>query len=373
MEISRDELYRRVWETPMVVLAKEFDISDVGLSKACRGSEIPVPPRGYWMKLQHGKKVVKPPLPVSKISKVVLEPSEHRPKVSEVRRALQLPGAPRVKVELSSNGSRLCQLAQATKTRLLGLKSSGELVLASGPEYFSCRVSRSSVDQACLILDAIERAAPHFEGELKPGKDSLEFFHQNQSVVFRLTEQYTTAEVRLPGKRYETWERPDIVYSFSGKFTLEILSYFGGRKKWADGKRQRLADLLNDFMLGLVEAALAIRQQKIESEERQRRWREEAERRAERERRERDLLDFRSKLLQEIAARQERDTLRKYLIELRLELSTFIGPLPESALQWLATADAVASTQDPLFARLRRLTSGLPSGYYSSSFGKPVA
>jgi hypothetical protein len=31
MEILREELYRRVWERPVAVLAKEYEISDVDL------------------------------------------------------------------------------------------------------------------------------------------------------------------------------------------------------------------------------------------------------------------------------------------------------------------------------------------------------
>ena len=78
MKISREELYRRVWELPVVTLAKEFDISDVGLSKACRANDIPLPPRGYWMKLQHGKTVTKPALPPSSVTAVVIDAPRHR-------------------------------------------------------------------------------------------------------------------------------------------------------------------------------------------------------------------------------------------------------------------------------------------------------
>jgi len=56
--ISRKELYRRVWSTPVSILAAEFGLSDRGLARLCERYEIPVPPRGYWAKLAAGKKVV---------------------------------------------------------------------------------------------------------------------------------------------------------------------------------------------------------------------------------------------------------------------------------------------------------------------------
>ena len=43
MQISRRDLYNRVWSTPMSKLARELDISDVGLAKACRRHNIPRP------------------------------------------------------------------------------------------------------------------------------------------------------------------------------------------------------------------------------------------------------------------------------------------------------------------------------------------
>jgi hypothetical protein len=61
---TRKELYDLVWSEPMRDLAKRFEISDVGLAKACRNADIPVPPRGHWNKHQAGHRVVKTDLPL---------------------------------------------------------------------------------------------------------------------------------------------------------------------------------------------------------------------------------------------------------------------------------------------------------------------
>ena len=63
IELRRSELYQRVWETPMVKLAPELGLSDVGLAKLCRRWDIPVPERGYWAKRQAGKPVSPQALP----------------------------------------------------------------------------------------------------------------------------------------------------------------------------------------------------------------------------------------------------------------------------------------------------------------------
>jgi hypothetical protein len=61
--IGRKELYERVWQTPMVRLAKEYGISDQGLAKICNRHAIPLPPRGHWVRKETGKTVVQVPLP----------------------------------------------------------------------------------------------------------------------------------------------------------------------------------------------------------------------------------------------------------------------------------------------------------------------
>jgi hypothetical protein len=54
--LTRQELYDRVWTEPVDTLAKQFGISNVGLGKACRRHNIPVPPRGYWARKAAGLK-----------------------------------------------------------------------------------------------------------------------------------------------------------------------------------------------------------------------------------------------------------------------------------------------------------------------------
>lgn len=62
-QFTRQELYELVWATPLVKLAKEFGLSDVGLRKTCVRYQVPTPALGYWAKLNFGKPVKKTPLP----------------------------------------------------------------------------------------------------------------------------------------------------------------------------------------------------------------------------------------------------------------------------------------------------------------------
>jgi hypothetical protein len=53
--LTREELYRRVWEKPMVRLAEQYGISGNGLAKICDRLSIPYPPRGFWARMTVGK------------------------------------------------------------------------------------------------------------------------------------------------------------------------------------------------------------------------------------------------------------------------------------------------------------------------------
>lgn len=61
---TRQQLYELVWAGPITTLAKSLVVSDVGLAKACRRGDIPLPPRGYWAKLNAGQRVSRSPLPL---------------------------------------------------------------------------------------------------------------------------------------------------------------------------------------------------------------------------------------------------------------------------------------------------------------------
>ena len=69
--ITRVELYDLVWVTPLVHLAKKYQISDSGLRKICKRLDIPLPNSGYWSKLKFNKPVKK--IPLSKNSDVKQE------------------------------------------------------------------------------------------------------------------------------------------------------------------------------------------------------------------------------------------------------------------------------------------------------------
>jgi hypothetical protein len=64
MVLSRCALFEMVWSEPRSTLSKRFGVSDVALAKKCRLANIPMPPRGYWAKVEAGQQQQRLPLPL---------------------------------------------------------------------------------------------------------------------------------------------------------------------------------------------------------------------------------------------------------------------------------------------------------------------
>src|SRR5262245_9895114 len=75
--LTRETLYEQVWSAPIVRVASRLGLSGRGLGKLCARYRIPVPPRGWWAKKQHGHRVNRAPLPeVTAREQIVFEPTE---------------------------------------------------------------------------------------------------------------------------------------------------------------------------------------------------------------------------------------------------------------------------------------------------------
>lgn len=62
---KREALFELVWTAPVSEVAARLGVSDVALAKRCRLENIPVPPRGYWQRLDAGRMVDRPALPAA--------------------------------------------------------------------------------------------------------------------------------------------------------------------------------------------------------------------------------------------------------------------------------------------------------------------
>lgn len=63
IELTREQLFARVWREPLSTVARELGVSASGLAKICDRTAIPYPTRGHWAKARAGRAPSPPPLP----------------------------------------------------------------------------------------------------------------------------------------------------------------------------------------------------------------------------------------------------------------------------------------------------------------------
>lgn len=355
MKILRSELYRRVWETPIRTLAKEFDISDVGLAKACRKHAIPIPPVGHWTKVQHGKTVSKPPLPKGDDVDVVLDASRFRlppvpASVAELKRA-------HLTVRPPSTTEHLAPFAAATFKRLLKAKPDGRgIVSCHGANVLSCEVSPALVERAARLLHAIELAMPEIGAQLnKPPKENrVQVERDGIAVTFKLFEKYTSTFEVLKDPKYSWNDRKIYTYTMTGQLALQIEGYFDGQKSWADGKRDNLDDKLAEFVGGLAAAIESIRVRNEEHARQKARWEEEARIREKMERKRRKEEELRAQVFKEATAWRDAELCIEYLKHVKARLGDS-SMLSAAAREWLLQAEQVLAAGSPIDRRVQAL------------------
>jgi hypothetical protein len=366
IKLSREDLYQRVWSTPVTKLAKELDISDVGLAKACRKASIPLPPVGYWTKVAHGKTVPRPALPPSDQATVELDAQRFRGvKAPEAEKAAP---APTVAVP-AEMPSRLPPFTAATKAQLVKTRPKGAaFAVSNGPSAFECRVGEDSVERTLRVLAAIESNLASINATLVPGKQRLEVEVEGQRLEFRVVEQTRRTEIVVKDKYYKGSISKDYEYEFSGLLNIEVLSHYEGRKKWTDGKRAPITEKIGEFLQGLVDGALAIRRRNEELEAQHRRWAEETRRREEQAARRKALQDLQQRLIEEASAADHSRRVLAYVGQLREQLQATPESVPAEAAKWLDLAERLAASLDPTPRRVDLLRKGVGLEPYEGAF-----
>lgn len=288
IRLGRAELYEKVWATPVRILAKEFGMSDVGLAKICRKHSIPVPPVGYWRRKETGYKVKRPPLLSAK------DGGEHldiyirerlRPEFENLARqtAPKIAIAPDVSHPLALRSEKLLSRGK--------LNQKG-LVIAKNGALAHILVSREQLPRALKVLNALLLAlGARGQSASWPKQENalLAVSIDGEAVRFSLSEVTDSVpHVLTPGEVNHPWSAPKYDYKLTGRLQLQIANlppYMGPiRRTWADGKQQRIEDCIGEFMVGLTVAAVAIKKNRQETEERHRQREEERKRQEEQRR-----------------------------------------------------------------------------------------
>ncbi len=349
--VTRESLYEQVWSKPVRTLAREYGISNVGLSKICRRLDVPRPGPGYWVRLQHGQTPARPPLPPQKEG--MLDRATIEPPPSGIRSLVpRAPAAARSAFPAVRVSERLSGPHPAVGLILQSLRELNAYhgaVALRGKDQTLIRVSPTAQRRALLILDAFFKALDahgHRVTAKRPAqvgdRYSLTAAVGGTEVEVKLTERIGLRERPLRNGERRIWKEYDHIPT--GELTPRLGANNGQtHRSWSDGRGKRLEDRLAAAVLGVEEVAQAQEEEERRWEERRRQYREEEG--------QREIVRLRTEheqalakdLSQMAAAWRESRQIRQFLQAVETSLST-----PERDAGLDAWAGGCADARDPL-------------------------
>lgn len=272
-ELTREELYEKVWSAPTTKVAAELGISDVALAKRCKKLNVPKPSPGYWAKVEAGQKPEKMPLPPLPAS-----PAEIFAQVAE-KPLPKILSLPETTEQLHPLAAKLLRTLTAAKPNYDKRIWSEELTL---PEV---KISKGSIELAAkcfhVIVTNAESVGIPFrkaQGYRNPG-----FFRKgNDRLYLGIEEEFVESAEAI---RRRSWQPPGTRGVPSGKLAFSLYrERYGNRdaKQWKDDGKSSLGTLLAEIVAEIrqyfVAAAKRREQEAIEMEkqriESERHWQE---------------------------------------------------------------------------------------------------
>ena len=368
--LKREALYKMVWAEPVSKLAREYGLSDRGLGKICKRLEIPVPGRGYWQMKKKGLKIPIPPLRPTKKSYATgayihtkSKPCTDGEQDHETCDLITAEKLPENKIMVPSSLDSPHSLIAMTSKSLMGAKIDDRGL--KQPRARGCldvHVGPNSIDRAMLIMDTLVKALETRGFDISVAKEppfSTSVSVMDEIIPFALNEDLNRTEKKLTAaqmkeKEKHPWmySRQEYEYSPNGILSLRIKSDdpLNTRKKWCDGRRQRLEDCLNSFVGGIIKTAIAMKHLRVERERKEREWQEERQRREEREKIRQEEEEKMKVLDREGESWHRSQKIRSYIEAVKKWGIQKYGEIkPDGKLQqWLTWATRQADRLDPL-------------------------
>jgi hypothetical protein len=220
------------------------------------------------------------------------------------------------------------------------------------------KISKGNIDRAMRIYDTLIKAIEKrgFGISVNESNGTTTVSILGEVLEIKLEEPSNKVERELTQEEKKKlfqngWIYDRYRYVPSGKLVFRINEYIDGiRKSWSDGKKHRLEDLLNSFIIGLIRAAGQEKVKRLEREQREREWREQEEARrkkAEEIQKEKERVE---RLLREVEAWQNAQQIRTYIEAVKqaaIQKHGFINTGSELD-NWLKWATQQADRFDPL-------------------------
>lgn len=358
-KITREEIFDAVWSRPMVQVARDYGISDVGLKKICKKMAVPTPGRGYWRRKEQGYKVTTPKLPklpancVSEVSISSTPKAIANPPTSE-----QLPEGLAKALEAAKKDTELHPLVLRASESLAKTKADEKgLLRPQAKMIISVSVSPKGLDRALAAADCLIKVMEGLGNQVRIDTEKtpkLRVTVSDEELGISIEEKVSSRpyEPKPSDKRKSPWQHPRYEYEATGQLTLRVCGDlpYGLRTSWSDGKRQRIEEIVEKIVCGIYAAAKAQTQKRIDDVQRAREW-EEERRRSEELQRLRRLETQRGKHLEKLAGQYETAVrIRRFVEAVERDAERLSGITVQGMefAEWLEWAKKFVEQVDPM-------------------------
>lgn len=231
--LSREQIYNEVWELSLAGVARKYSISYGLIYKLCKEANVPIPPSGYWTKLNFGKPVSKPPLPDSTINEFAI-PRAKTPWIREQKIEKSMATISEAKIEATQQDKEAVNNANASPDEVLeaGLDT-GALSLSKSSKtakYIDNRSNSEAAHNSFLeklaflvgdernkVLDIANRIQiPHEKVRLHPKIAA----HKNVVIEWNKNDKKEVGAQRSPQNYSSYRSRPPFLAGVISKETL---------------------------------------------------------------------------------------------------------------------------------------------------------
>jgi len=369
--VTREELYRMVWDKPMIRLAEEFGITGNGLAKVCDRLDVPYPPRGHWAKKEAGKPVVTLKLPPRRDgipSAADICPTPPKPVPSPAAEQAAAAVADRVRdVAVPESNDNLHPCVQAwiaghkkrqKERELENRNRRRDIGWASPliPDLTERDLYRFRATSA--IFYAVEKAGGTIEQSPASGKVTfLIDGHQVEcSIVEKMVQSLKQWEEQRKWTAFTEYCKSGL--DSSGFLRVSITTYLQGRRpEWVESQKIKIGQLMPTIVGAIMAAGPTLERMKREREEQQKRYREEEARRYEAHRL-REIDEKRWNKFREYAVNwDERKRLLAFLGEVEAWLATEgdVTVSDRTLRDWVEWAKAKAEALNPFSGGAARM------------------
>lgn len=261
--VSRETLYKQVWSRPMMKVAVDYGVTGTALKKTCDRHQIPTPERGYWAKLQHGKRVAEVTLPKLKQADLatvrisVPQPRFLPDSVVDAGAAVRekLSASPTETTPPPSLDVGDHPALTATRKALTRAKLDDQgFASIQGRGLIAMKIAPASADRAIALAGQLLRLAEAQGFAREISETGLALVVDEEKVAFSLEERsdqppHIPTEEELKRKAENErwgygsttpWPKYDHVPSGRLALLLNMIAYPGLPRSWSDRKHKRL-------------------------------------------------------------------------------------------------------------------------------------